>query len=71
MLRATNTGVTAVIDPHGRVVQQLPLFTRATLNAEVQGYTGSTPFTRWGNRIVLLLSGLLLATGAWLQRRPR
>lgn len=71
MLRATNTGVTAVIDPHGRVVQQLPLFTRATLNAEVQGYAGSTPFTRWGNRIVLLLSGLLLATGAWLQRRPR
>lgn len=69
MLRATNTGVTAVIDPHGEVVKQLPLFTRATLNADVQGYQGETPFTRWGNYAALLLSGLLLAAGAWLLRR--
>jgi apolipoprotein N-acyltransferase len=51
------------------VVQQLPLFTRATLNAEVQGYQGETPFTRWGNHAALLLGGLLLLAGVWLLRR--
>lgn len=68
MLRATNTGATAIIDAQGRVQHQLPLFTRATLNGTAQGYQGMTPFVRWGNRAALLLCGLMLAT-AWLMVR--
>jgi apolipoprotein N-acyltransferase len=49
MLRATNTGVTAIIDQKGRVVSALPEFTTATLQGQVQGYTGMTPYARWGN----------------------
>lgn len=68
VLRATNTGATAIIDTQGRVLHQLPLFTRATLNGTAQGYQGITPFVRWGNRVALLLCGLMLVT-AWLRVR--
>ena len=64
MLRATNTGATAVIDPHGRILAQLPPFTRGTLAASVQGYDGLTPFIRIGNYGALLLAAVMLAAAA-------
>ena len=53
MVRATNTGATAVIDHRGQVIAQLPAMTRAVLDTTVQGVTGSTTFYafwagRWG-----------------------
>lgn len=50
MLRATNTGATAVIDHTGRVTHQLPRLTRDRLEARVQGRTGLTPYARWASR---------------------
>ena len=47
MLRATNTGATAVIDHRGVVTAELPPFTRGVLVAQVQGRQGLTPFARW------------------------
>ncbi|MDX1562932.1 MAG: apolipoprotein N-acyltransferase, partial [Gammaproteobacteria bacterium] len=43
-LRATNTGITAVIDPFGRVVDALPPFEPGVLRATVTGVTGTTPY---------------------------
>ena len=59
MLRATNTGLTALIDKQGRIVAALPLFETGTLTGTVQGYTGSTPYIRWGNTPVLIVWGAL------------
>jgi apolipoprotein N-acyltransferase len=63
MLRATNTGVTAIIDERGRVVKRVPQFVVAVLEGEVQGRTGSTPYVVWGNWafLALVVAGLLLA----------
>jgi apolipoprotein N-acyltransferase len=47
MLRATNTGATAIIDHQGRVTHQLPRFTRGTLVGRYEGRTGLTPYARW------------------------
>lgn len=69
MLRATNTGATAIIDVNGVVLKQLPLFTRATLSAQAQGYQGLTPFARWGNYPVLLLAGVMLLIALYCQIR--
>ncbi len=56
MLRATNTGITAAIAPDGRVLGQLPPFTAGALRVEAQGFTGLTPYARWGNALALLLA---------------
>jgi apolipoprotein N-acyltransferase len=63
MLRATNTGYTAVVRPNGVVSEVLPAFSAGALRATVQGYGGSTPYARWGNWPVLGIAaaGLLLA----------
>lgn len=49
MLRATNTGATAIIDQKGHVIAHAPHFIQTTLNGVAQGYTGATPYVRWGN----------------------
>jgi apolipoprotein N-acyltransferase len=56
MLRATNTGMTAAIDAGGRVIAALEPHTAGVLDVRVQGTTGLTPFTRWGNAPALVLS---------------
>lgn len=68
MLRATNTGVTSVIGPDGRVRQMLPQHQQGTLTAMVQGYRGSTPYVRFGNALALTLLALMLAA-AWYWRK--
>ena len=47
MLRATNTGATAVIDQRGVVTHQLPRLTLGRLEATVQGRSGLTPYAHW------------------------
>jgi apolipoprotein N-acyltransferase len=69
MLRATNNGITAVIDPRGEIVESIPQFEPAVLNASVQPRLGLTPYARWGNVPVVLLSVLGLALAVVIQRR--
>jgi apolipoprotein N-acyltransferase len=65
MLRATNTGATAVVDHRGVVTAQLAPHTRGVLNAGVQGRQGLTPFAWWASRFGLApLLGLALLLGA-------
>ncbi|MFZ5558273.1 MAG: apolipoprotein N-acyltransferase [Pseudomonadota bacterium] len=61
MLRTTNTGVTALIGPDGRVRASLPKHTTGVLEARAQGYQGETPYVRWGNAAVLGLAVALIA----------
>ena len=67
MVRSTNTGATAAIDPSGRVASRLPGFTTGTLVAEVVPMSGMTPYAYWGNYGALLLIGALAAVA--LRRR--
>ena len=68
MLRATNTGATAIIDRKGYVISHAPHFEQTTLDGVVQGYTGTTPYVRWGNWPFIVFS---LITLGWLWRRNR
>jgi apolipoprotein N-acyltransferase len=63
MLRATNTGMTAAIDAHGKVIGRLTPFTIGSLDVTVQGTSGNTPYVTSGNNTVLAISLLLLAFG--------
>ena len=65
MLRATNTGATALIDDRAQVVQQLPAHSRAVLHTQVQGRAApATPYVWWVARAGLWPLWLLAL--AWL-----
>jgi apolipoprotein N-acyltransferase len=68
MLRATNTGMTAIIDHRGGITAALPPFTQGVLTGSAQGRSGATPYVRWGNAPVIALALLLCAI---LALRPR
>ena len=71
MLRATNTGATAVIDHRGVVTAALAPFTRGVLLATVQGRTGLTPFARWSAAAGLWPLWALATLGlAWPRHKP-
>ena len=55
LLRATNTGITAIVDAKGQVIQQAPLFEPATLTDRITPLTGLTPYARIGDRPILAL----------------
>jgi apolipoprotein N-acyltransferase len=69
MLRATNTGATAIIGPKGNVQALSPPFTRDVLSARVQGYSGWTPYMLFGNTPVIILAAACLIL-VWLLNRP-
>jgi len=69
MLRATNTGMTAIVDEKGRITAQAPAFHEAALHGTAQGMSGSTPYVRWGNLAFLIFAVALLALA--LMRRQR
>ena len=46
MLRATNTGITSIIDHRGREQARLPWFTRGILEGAIAGREGETPYLR-------------------------
>ena len=63
MLRATNTGISAIIDAAGRVQARSPQDEVAVVSGQVVPMQGTTPYVRYGNTpvVVLLLGCLLLA----------
>jgi apolipoprotein N-acyltransferase len=65
LLRSTNTGISAVIDPAGRVVARGPQFEPAVVTATITPQAGATPWVRFGNALALglclvMVLGLLL-----------
>ncbi|MEY1661303.1 apolipoprotein N-acyltransferase [Isoalcanivorax beigongshangi] len=69
LLRATNNGITAIIDERGVVQGQLPQFERAVLEGSFMPFSGSTPFVRWGGAPVWWLAALLCGVGLLARRR--
>jgi len=69
MLRATNTGMTAIIDPRGKVVARLPQFTEGVLEGDVRGHAGASPYVKFGNTPIVLTCIALLAALVFIRRR--
>ena len=69
LLRATNTGITALVDATGRVQGQLPPFEVGVLRGEVVPRTGATPYVLWGDWPVLMWLVASLSLAAWIRKR--
>ena len=71
LLRATNTGITAIIDDRGHIQKKAPQFKVAALSSEVQPMQGATPYVRLGNYAVVLLIVVMLVIAALSMRRDK
>ena len=60
LLRATNNGVSAIIDEKGHIVARTEQFQAEVLQGQLQVFRGQTPFSVWGSWPVLLFCAALL-----------
>ena len=54
LLRATNTGVTAIVDTKGRILQQAPIFEANSITDNIIPMTGLTPYARFADKPILI-----------------
>ena len=71
LLRDTNSGVTAAIDPYGRVRQSIPRHQTDALPAEFAFRSDVTFYTAHGDVFAWLCVLLSLGMTAWSTQRPR
>ncbi len=70
LIRATNDGISALINYDGRVTAVSPSFQRTTLEGTLEPRTGLTPFGRFGSHPILLLSFIVIVIALYRTRRP-
>jgi apolipoprotein N-acyltransferase len=69
LVRATNTGISAIVDERGRVIGSIPSFERGAYSAEIQPRAGMTPFSRFGSGPVIGIALGMLGVALLLRRR--
>jgi len=55
MLRATNTGVTAIVAPDGKIVNKAPMFNKAVLKGSIYPMGGITPYAKLGDGLIIFV----------------
>ena len=64
LLRAANSGISAIIDPYGRIRQKTPLNVRTVVDSTFEWEDKLTPYTRYGDVFAWACLGVtLLSTG--------
>ncbi len=71
VVRATNNGVSGIIDDTGQVVVAGGRFTREVIIGEAQPMTGETPFAHWLSWPVVLIAFANMLLAAFLHRRRK
>jgi apolipoprotein N-acyltransferase len=71
MLRATNTGITALITPNGSIEATIPQFEPGVLTGVVRPHTGTTLYVRTGTWPIAVATLLILVLVAGIGRRRR
>ena len=72
ILRATNDGITAMIDPAGREIARLPLYTQTSAVFGYNSLTELTPYVRFGDWFAwaCLAASVVSCGGSLIRRRP-
>ena len=69
LLRATNTGVTAIVEPDGTVARAQS-FKYSILSGTFEPMIGNTPYTKYGNSLIVILMILnLFFSYLWVKKQ--
>ena len=61
LLRATNTGVSGIVDHKGKIISTVPVYEQGVVSGEVKIMKGTTPYVQYGNNVLIgIISALLL-----------
>jgi apolipoprotein N-acyltransferase len=71
VVRATPTGISAIIAPDGRVLESIPMGQAGRIDARLPAPHAATLFARYGNILPLLLAALLALSAIAIGRRRR
>jgi apolipoprotein N-acyltransferase len=69
LVRAANTGISAVVDPLGRIIKELPLGTEGVVDSGLPLPLASTPYAQWGDYLAYALVAAALVLGIARRRR--
>ena len=69
VLRAANNGISAVIDPYGRVLSSLDMNERGVIDSRLPGAGQQPPYSHFGDSIFFGLMAVCAATKVWLSRK--
>ena len=68
LVRAANTGISAVVAPTGEILAETGIFTEATLLGTIHPRLRETPYTRYGDMLAWVCLTFLVAYGVALAR---
>jgi len=71
VVRATPTGISAVIDADGRILESIPMHRAGRIDTLIPRPHAATPFARYGNALSVGFALLLLALAIAFRRRGR
>ena len=71
LIRATTTGISALVDQHGQIIKRTAEFKTQVLEGQVQPRKGATPYVRMGSWPVNIVMFGLLAVLLVMSRRQR
>lgn len=71
LLFSGNDGITAIVDDHGNIIQQMPQFIRGVLTGNFQPRFGETPWLYYGNNPIILLMLFVFLILAICERRKQ
>ncbi len=71
LVRAANTGISAVVDAHGRVVSRLGIGEQGVLDSGLPKALPPTVFARWGETIPVILALVFLVVALGVARRRK
>lgn len=60
LIRATNTGITGIVNPKGELIKQAVPFTTAVLTGAITPMGGLTPYAKIGDMPILIILCVLL-----------
>lgn len=61
VVRAAATGISAIIDPHGRILDELGIFKQGIVSGRIQPMNIKTPYTRLGDYFAYICLGVVAA----------